>query len=357
MPGSGAGALRKKDRVRRRTAPFEIGAATSTPRGRAAIRRRLWLAALSRLQVPPMSPSTPGPSQRRAGFLAALGAYVSWGMFPLFFKALRHVPAFEILAHRVVWSAVFLIVLIVVTGRARELRGAFPKGTRAMYLVSTLLIAANWLVFIWAVNAGHVLEASLGYFINPLVNVLLGVVFLGEALTRRQLAAVLLAALGVVALVLRVGHVPWISLSLAATFGLYGLVRKRAHIPPVTGLLVETLVLAPVALAYLVALGVAGHGAFGSTTATTALLASAGVVTAVPLIWFAMGVRSLRYSTMGLVQYVTPTGQFLLAVALYREPFTTAHAIAFGCIWLSLALYSYDALSSPSAAPSPEPAD
>lgn len=302
----------------------------------------------------------PDPSQRQKGLTAALAAYVSWGLFPLFFKALRPVPAFEILAHRVVWSAVFLAVLVVVTGRVGELRGAFPRGRRAIYLASTLLIAANWLVFIWAVNAGHVLEASLGYFINPLVNVLLGVLFLGEALTRRQLAAVLLATVGVLALVLRVGHVPWIALALAATFGLYGLVRKRARIPPLEGLLIETLVLAPAALGYLTWLGVAGRGAFGGAALTTGLLASAGVVTALPLIWFAVGVRSLRYSTMGLVQYVTPTGQFLLAVGLYHEPFTPAHAVAFGCIWTSLALYSYDAITAARgapAAPDPEPLD
>ena len=302
-----------------------------------------------------MSPAAPDPAERGRGFAAALGAYGAWGLFPLYFKALRQVPALEILAHRIVWSAVFLAVLVTVTGRTGELRGSFPPGRRLVYVASTLLIAANWLIFIWAVNVGHVLEASLGYFINPLVNVLLGVVFLRESLSRRQLGAVSLAALGVLALVARVGHVPWISLSLAATFGLYGLVRKRAHIPPVTGLLIETLVLAPVALGYLALLGIEGSGAFGHGTLTTALLASAGVVTAVPLIGFAVGVRALRYSTVGLIQYVTPTGQFLLAVLLYREPFTSAHALAFGCIWASLALYSYDALAP--AAPVAEPLD
>ncbi len=309
-----------------------------------------------------MSTSPPAAPSRTAGFAAGLAAYAFWGLFPLFFKALRPVPPLEILAHRVLWSAVFLVVLLAATRRLGEVRAEFAPGKRLVYFVTTLLIAANWLIFIWAVNAGHVLESSLGYFINPLVNVLLGVAFLHEALTRRQLAAVGIAAVGVLALVSSVGHMPWISLGLALTFGLYGMVRKRAHIAPIAGLLIETAILAPLALVYVVTLGARGVGAFGTGGTTTALLAAAGVVTAVPLIWFAVGVRSLRYSTMGLIQYVTPTSHFLLAVALYREPFTRAHAAAFACIWASLALYSYDTLTAGRRAarepvPEPEPLD
>ncbi|GEJ59076.1 EamA family transporter RarD [Anaeromyxobacter diazotrophicus] len=288
----------------------------------------------------------PDPSHRaRRGFAAALAAYVAWGLFPLYFKSIRSVPPLEILSHRVVWSMVLLAGLVTWQRRWRELGTVFAGGRLPIYLASTTLISANWLIYIWAVNTGHVLEASLGYFVNPLVNVLLGVIFLREHLTRRQGAAVALAAVGVLALALRLGAFPWLSLALAATFGLYGLVRKKARIDAVVGLLVETALLAPLALAYLLALAGRGAGAFGTGgAAVTCLLAAAGVVTAVPLIWFAIGMKALRLSTMGLIQYITPTSQFLLAVALYREPFTAAHALAFGCIWVSLALYTYEAL-------------
>lgn len=301
----------------------------------------------------------PDPSPRvRRGFAAALAAYVAWGLFPLYFKSIKSVPPLEILSHRVVWSMVLLAGLVSWQRRWRELGTVFAGGRLPIYLVSTTLISANWLIYIWAVNTGHVLEASLGYFVNPLVNVLLGVIFLREHLTRRQGAAVALAAVGVLALAVRLGELPWLSIALAATFGLYGLVRKKARIDAVVGLLVETALLAPLALAYLLALAWRGDGAFGTGGATmTALLAAAGVVTAVPLIWFALGMKALRLSTMGLIQYITPTSQFLLAVALYREPFTTAHALAFGCIWASLALYTYEALRGKRAArEEPEPA-
>jgi chloramphenicol-sensitive protein RarD len=195
------------------------------------------------------------------------------------------------------------------------------------------------------VGVGRILEASLGYFMNPLVNVLLGVLFLHERLNRRQSAAVALAGAGVLAMVVRVGTVPWISLLLAVTFGLYGLVRKKARIDPMLGLLLETALMAPAAAAFLGWRAAEGTGALGSEPGLTFLLLLAGVITAVPLVWFTHGVQRLRYSTLGLVQYLAPTLQFLIAVALYREPFTRAHALAFGCIWLSLAVYSGDALA------------
>ena len=286
----------------------------------------------------------PGRDPRGRGFVAALAAYLAWGTFPIYFKALREVPSLQILAHRIFWSAVFLAGLVTARRRWREVRVALTGRQLPVYVTTTLLISANWLLFIWAVNAGRVLEASLGYFTNPLVNVLLGAVFLRERLGRRQVVAVALAGAGVLALVLRLGTFPWVSLALALTFALYALVRKKARIDAIVGLLVETLLLAPLAAAYLAVLAARGQGAFGAAPGTTALLALAGVITAVPLIWFALGVRALRLSTMGLIQYVTPTCQFLLAVVLYREPFTPWHAIAFGCIWASLAIYSHDAL-------------
>jgi chloramphenicol-sensitive protein RarD len=293
---------------------------------------------------PAASPLDPS-RQKRRGFAAALAAYVAWGLFPIYFKSIKTVPPLQILAHRVVWSMAFLAVLVTWQRRWRELGSALAGGRLPTYLATTALISANWLIFIWAVNTGRVLESSLGYFVNPLVSVLLGVVFLRERLSRRQAVAVAVAAVGVLALVARLGSFPWVSLGLAATFGSYGLIRKKAGIDAIVGLLVETALLAPVALLYLVALGVRGEGAFGAAGAsTTLLLAAAGVVTAVPLIWFAVGVHALRLSTVGLIQYITPTSQFLLAVALYREHFTSAHAVAFACIWASLGLYTYDTL-------------
>jgi chloramphenicol-sensitive protein RarD len=282
---------------------------------------------------------------RTKSFLYALAAYLAWGFLPIYFKALRGVPALEVLAHRVVWSVALLGVVVLVARRGPALRDALSPRRRGVLAATAVLIAANWLIYIWAVQTGHVVEASLGYFVNPLVNVLLGVAFLGETLSRPQRIALALAAAGVLALVLRLGAFPWISLLLALSFGLYGLLRKRAAVDPLAGLLAETALLAPLALGFLVFRGLRGTGACGSAPGPTLLLALAGVITALPLVWFAVGVQRLRLSTMGLIQYVAPTGQFLLGVVLYREPFTRAHAVAFALIWSSLALYTADALA------------
>jgi chloramphenicol-sensitive protein RarD len=294
--------------------------------------------------------SAPSP---RTGFTYALGAYLLWGAFPIYFKALKPVPALEILSHRILWSAVFLAGLVTLARRWPEYWFAFRSRRRlATYALSTALVTTNWLLYIWAVNAGRVLEASLGYFVNPLVNVLLGVVFLRETLRPRQAAAVALATLGVLVLVARVGAFPWVALALAFSFGGYGLVRKKADIDPVVGLLVETSLMAPLAALLIGARALDGSGGLGRDLRVTALLLVAGVVTAVPLIWFAKGVRSLKLSTMGLIQYVTPTLQFLCAVVLFHEAFTRSHALAFGCIWVSLAVFSADALMHQRAAAS-----
>jgi chloramphenicol-sensitive protein RarD len=300
------------------------------------------------------SPSTRGVA---TGLASTLAAYVSWGLFPVYFHALGRVPPLEVLAHRVVWSVAFLVLVVSGLSRWSAVAGLLRQPRRVATLALTaLLISANWLLFIWAVWAGRVLEASLGYFTNPLVNVLLGVVFLREPLSRPQLAAVLVAGAGVLWLVASAGHLPWLSLALALTFGLYGLVRKRAAIDAIGGLFVETLVLAPLALAWLWSLGPANH--FSPGTGLGWLLASAGAITALPLIWFGVGVQRLRLSTVGLLQYVTPTLQFACAVVLFGEPFTRAHAVAFGCIWTSLAIYSADALRAARRleAPAPRPA-
>jgi chloramphenicol-sensitive protein RarD len=263
----------------------------------------------------------------------------------VYFRQLAGVPAPEVLAHRVAWSVGFLVLVVTALGRWREVAARLrAAGTLPVLAATALLISANWLVYIWAVNAGHVLEASLGYFVNPLVTVLLGVAFLGDRLTTRQKLAVALAAAGVLALVLRAGRVPWIALVLAVTFALYGLLRKRLGIDALTGLLGEVAILAPAAIAYVVWLRAGGRSHFGEP-GRAALLAASGFVTAVPLLWFAAGVRRLRLSTVGILQYLNPTLQFAIAVFAFREPFTAGHAIAFGCIWASLAIYTADALA------------
>jgi chloramphenicol-sensitive protein RarD len=286
-----------------------------------------------------------GPDERARGLGYALAAYLAWGMLPLYFKALRPVPAVEVLAHRVIWSLVLLAALLAARGAPGAFRAAFRRERLPLLAATTTLIATNWLVYIWAVQTGRVLEASLGYFVNPLVNVLLGVLFLGETLSRGQRIAVALAAIGVGVLVVRAGTFPWLSLVLAVSFGLYGLLRKRAGIDAVGGLLAETALLAPPALLYLGLRAASGAGAFGGAAGPSLLLAAAGPITALPLVWFTLAVHRLRLSTVGLVQYLAPTCQFLLAVLLYREPFGAAHAAAFAFIWGSLAIYSWDALA------------
>lgn len=283
--------------------------------------------------------------QQSIGVAAATAAYLIWGLFPLYFHALQGVPAGEVLAHRVAWSALFMAALVTAMRRwptvLVQLRR--PRAL-ATLTASAVFISTNWLVYIWAVQAGRVLEASLGYFITPLVSVLLGVAFLREPLSRRQVVAVALAAAGVLAMVLWVGKVPWVALALAGSFGLYGLIRKQLAVDAVAGLLAEVAVLAPLAVAWLLWLGWRGEGHFTLSPGITALLTLTGVVTAVPLLLFATGVRRLTLATTGLLLYVNPTTQFSLAVWRFGEPFTAAHAVAFGCIWASLALYSSEAL-------------
>ena len=254
----------------------------------------------------------------------------------MYFRALKGIPPLEIAAHRAVWSAGLLLGVVVALRRGPTLRALMKQPRQLGVLVATtLLISGNWLLFIWAIEQGRLLEASLGYFINPLVNVLLGVVFLGETLRRAQKVAVALAAVGVSVLIVRLGHLPWISLTLASSFGLYGLLRKRFQIDAIVGLFVETGLLAPFALAFIGTRGTAEPGW---------LLAASGVITAVPLVLFTEGARRLTLSTVGLMQYLAPTGQFLIAVFAFGEPFTAAHAATFACIWGSLALYTADAV-------------
>ncbi len=296
---------------------------------------------------PPAPPGAPAPAlSPRAGVAYGLAAYGWWGLVAIYFRAVAHVAPLEVLAHRTLWSFLLLLGLLALTRPGvRPWAPLRDRRTRALLVASSLLIATNWLVFIWAVTNRHVIEASLGYFINPLVSVLLGRLFLGERLRPAQAAAVGLAAAGVAYMTWSLGRVPAVALALALSFGVYGLLRKKAQLGGIEGLLAETGLLLPVALAYLGGLGASGGLAFGHVgRGTDLLLVLGGVVTALPLIWFAEAARRLRLATVGFLQYVAPSTQLALAVLAFGEPFSAAHRVAFPLIWAGLAVYSLDAL-------------
>ena len=301
----------------------------------------------------PTLPQADGRNPATLGFAAALAAFLIWGLVaPVFFKQLTNVGAVEIVAHRVLWTVVLVGLWLVPTrGLSGIVRGVGSWRRLGIFAVTTALIGSNWTIFIWAVADGRLVETSLGYYINPIVNVLLGMAFLQERLSKRQGVAVLIATAGVLSLVLSYGEVPWVALSLALTFGVYALVRKKAAIDPLIGLLVETALLVPPAVAYLLWLGAQGAGNFGvHGLGTDLLIILTGPVTAVPLVLFMVGAARLKLSTIGILQYIGPTGQLLLGVAVYGEAFTSSHLLAFGCIWVALALYSADALFTHRAA-------
>lgn len=289
--------------------------------------------------------SAGGDGSERAGFLLALGAYLFWGtVVPLYFKAVAEVAAEEVLAHRVVWSAITAVVVLAALGQARRITAAFQDRRAFAYLLaSALLISTNWLVFIYAIAANQLLQASLGYYMTPLVSVVFGVVLLRERLSRLQLAAVLIAVLGVANMVIAAGVFPWVSLVLACSFGLYGGLRKQAPVDGLTGFCVETILVLPPAVAYLGWLvwsdaGTIVHGGLGMS----GLLALSGAVTALPLVLFAEGAKRLRLSTVGFMFYLTPTCQFFLAVFAFDEVFGPARLVTFALIWTAVALYSVD---------------
>lgn len=280
---------------------------------------------------------------RRLGIVYSVGAYAWWGLFPLYLKALSGVPALEVLSHRIVWAAILLAGLL--APRAdwswlQQLRR--PRIAGAVFL-SAAVLSVNWFVYIWAVAADRIADASLGYFINPLVSVLLGVLVLGERLRRQQWAAIALAAAGVVWLTVLNGQLPWIALILAASFGSYGLLRKTGPLGALEGLAIETFILAPFALAHLWWHAAAGDSAFlAASGSRKVLLMLAGPVTAVPLLLFAAGARRIPLSLVGLLQYVGPTLQLIIAVAVFREPFGNARLAGFAFIWAALLAYSVE---------------
>jgi chloramphenicol-sensitive protein RarD len=283
---------------------------------------------------------------RRAGLWLGFAAYLIWGVLPLYFKQVAQVSATEIVAHRIVWSLILLSIVAAFLRRWLEIKAAVTSGQVLTTLVVTaLLIAVNWLVYIYAILHDHALEGSLGYYLNPLVNVLLGVVFLGERLSRIQVFACLLAAAGVAVLAVGAGSGLWISLVLALSFSLYGFLRKITAVDALEGLWIETAILSPVALGWILLLqhrGTGGFGAFG--LGTDALLVLGGAITATPLLLFTAAAKRLPYSTLGFLQYIAPSLQFLLAVFVFGEPLTPAHAACFAAIWLALAVFTIGGL-------------
>lgn len=279
-----------------------------------------------------------------AGTLAAIGAFLIWGLLPIYWKALLHVPALELLSHRIIWSLVFIGVIILV--KTRRPRAVEEPGSSTAFLIlviSSLFIAVNWLVYIWAVNNNHILETSLGYYINPLLNILLGRIFLGERLRAPQKVAVLVAVAGVAILAFNYGKIPWIALTLSTSFGMYGLLKKKVKIGSLAGLGVETAYLSVFALEYLIYLAANNSGAMCQQgLKTDLLLVGAGPVTAIPLLLFAFGVKRITLSTTGFIQYLAPTGMFALGVFIYKEPFTAQQLVTFCLIWLSLVIYTVD---------------
>jgi chloramphenicol-sensitive protein RarD len=283
----------------------------------------------------------------RTGIISATLAFLCWGLFPLYFNALKDVPPGQILAHRVVWSLLFLAIVLTFRRQWSWLPAVLRRPrVIGSFVASAFLLSVNWLVYIWAVNNGHVIEGSLGYFINPLVNIMFGYLILKERLRSGQWMAIALAALGVAWLTWQTGSVPWIALILASSFGAYGLMRKTAALGALEGLSFETMVLFPLALGYLAWLGLHGENGFinAASDDTRWLLVAAGPITAIPLLLFASGARKIPLAVLGMLQYISPTIQFLLGVWLFHEAFTAERLIGFLLIWSALALYAAEGL-------------
>ncbi len=282
----------------------------------------------------------------RRGVAAAFAAFVIWGLFPLYLKPLVHVPATEILAHRIGWCVLFVFGWLAWQRRLGEVRSALAdRPVLLRLLLTAALITVNWLVYVWAISSGRVIEASLGYFIGPLFNVALGLLVLRERLNGYQWTAVGFAAAGVAWLTVAAGGLPWVALTLASSFAVYGLVRKMTPVGAVPGLAVEVLLVAPFAIAWLAWLEGSGAGAFGhDTLGVTLLLAGSGLITALPLALFATGARLIPYTVVGVIQYVGPTMQLLLGITLYGEPFPPVRMAGFALIWAGLAVFTVDGL-------------
>lgn len=292
-------------------------------------------------------PSTASPdSQWRAGLAYGVAAYALWGVMPIYFKQIASVSSLDIVAHRIVWSLIVLLLLLTIARAWGQVSAAIRnRKVLLTLLVSALLIATNWLLYVYSINNGHILAGSLGYYLNPLANILLGRFVLGESLSRRQWAAVGIAGAGVAVLAAGAAGTLWISLILCFSFATYGLLRKIIAVDSLAGLSIETALLSPFALGFLMLGGAGGRAMFDHPAGINAYLIAAGIVSTVPLLCFTAAARRLPYSTVGMLQFLAPTLQFALAVGLYGEPFTLAHAIAFGAIWAALGLYASSLLS------------
>ncbi len=293
----------------------------------------------------------------KKGILYGIGAYILWGFFPIYWKFLHVVPALQVIGHRISWSFIVLILFILLTKQWQDFRAvAFHPKTIGTYAIAGVLLSINWLVYVWGVNAGFIVETSLGYFINPLLSVLLGVIFLRERLRLAQWIPVVIAAIGVLYLTFVYGRLPWIALSLAFSFGIYGLVKKIAPLGSLYGLTLETAMVFPAALIYLLFVNSTGDGAFLHNGLTIdLLLAGAGIVTTIPLLMFASAAKQIPLSMVGILQYIAPTLQFLIGVFIYKEPFDRSHLIGFGIVWVALVIFWVENYLAHRAAAEPIP--
>ncbi len=278
-----------------------------------------------------------------AGMRAAVAAFAMWAFLPIYWKQLQAVSSLEVICHRALWSFAVIVPFAVCTGRMAEIRRALSPQTLGLLFCSASILAANWLIFIWAVNHNQILETSLGNFINPILNMLCGVLFFRDRPSRLQWCAISLAVLGVCIRIAVQGHLPWVALSLPGTFCLYGLLRKIVKVEAVPGMLVETGLLMPVVLGTLLVMSAGGEAVFGAARPLeSALMIGAGVVTSIPMALFAYGARHLKLTTLGVLHYILPLSSFMVGVFLYGEPFTAGHAVTFGFIWSALCIYTVD---------------
>lgn len=289
-----------------------------------------------------MSFSSKDMDANTAGICYGIAAYTAWGVLPLYWKLLKDVPPVEILAHRIFWSFIFLSLVVLFTGGWKPLTAVLADRKKLIFMfICGFIISINWFTYIYAVNTGHVIEASMGYFITPLVVVLMGIGILKEKLSRPQLVAIILASIGVMIITVQYGRMPWIALLLAFSFSLYGLIKKMARVDSVTGMLLETFIVMPIALAYIVSMENSAGGAMGTLPLFLKLiLAGAGAVTATPLILFARGIEKTTFSMMGFLQYIAPTITLLLGIFVFREHFTLSHFISFSFIWVALIIFT-----------------
>jgi len=281
------------------------------------------------------------------GPVFAILAYGTWGLLPIYWKLFLGIPPLEVLVHRILWSVIFLMFVVLIQKKF-ILLVELCRSPKQLFIILTtsMLLGANWMIYIWAVNEGFVIETSLGYFINPLVNVMLGMIIFKERLKLWQTLALILALCGVLNYLFGFGELPWIALGLASSFSIYGMLRKISEAGPLIGLTMETLILVPVALLLLSWWTLDGSSHFGTMSELDLYFLGCGLITSFPLLWFAAAAKRLRFSTLGLFQYLAPTSQFLLGVFLYKEPFTITHAITFALIWMALVLYSGNSISN-----------